>query len=314
MSFLLQAAPPSSTFFTVSPEWGWYIVLYFFLGGIAGGAAFLAGLLDLFGHRLDRNMIRVGYGIALVAIIIGAPLLIVDLTQPSRFWHMIWQSNAGGPMFKPYSAISIGIWIVSLFTILVALATAAALADTGRLPRGLAVFGEGTLGKIIALGCVIMGSALAGYTGLVLTDTNRPLWSDTIWITLLFLLSGISAGGAAMILVGWKESHPGSIRWLEQMEGVSSVVELFVLAIIATSIWSIVSLVGTGTWAVVLGVVVVLLRVLATLFLYARPRAVGGAPIVVAEGVVLLVRFLFRTVVILSTERVSGASRGVEES
>src|SRR3954468_20086094 len=305
MNFLLQAAPPSSTFFTVSPDWGWYIVLYFFLGGIAGGAAFLSGLLDLFGHRLDRNMIRVGYGIAFVAIIIGVPLLIVDLTQPTRFWHMVWKSDSGGPMFKAYSAISIGIWIVSLFVVLVALASAAALADRGRLPRAFAVFGEGTLGKIIALGCVIMGSALAGYTGLVLTDTNRPLWSDTIWITLLFLLSGISAGGAAMILVGWKESHPGSIRWLEQMEGVSSVVELVVLAIIATSIWSIVSVVWSGTWAVVLGIGVVLLGVVAPLFLYTRPRTLGAATIPVAAALVLLGSFLLRTAVILSSEGVT---------
>lgn len=305
MSFLLQAAPPSSTFFTVSPDWGWYIVLYFFLGGIAGGAAFLSGLLDLFGHRLDRNMIRVGYGTALVAILLGAPLLIIDLAQPTRFWHMLWQSNSDGPMFKAYSAISIGVWIVLLFVVFVALATLASLAETGRLPRRLAVLGEGVQGKIIALGCVLLGSALAGYTGLVLTDTNRPLWSDTIWITLLFLLSGISAGGAAMILVGWKESHPGSVRWLEQMEGVSSVVELFVLAIIATSIWSIVSVVWSGTWAVILGIGVVLLGVVVPLFLYSRPRTLGTATIPVAAALVILGSFLLRTVVILSSEAVT---------
>ena len=58
---LLQVAPPSNTWFTDSPEWGWYIVVYFFLGGIAGGAAFLSGLLDLLGNRLDRRMTRIGY-------------------------------------------------------------------------------------------------------------------------------------------------------------------------------------------------------------------------------------------------------------
>ena len=31
---------PSSTYFTVSPEWGWLITLYFFFGGLAGGAYF----------------------------------------------------------------------------------------------------------------------------------------------------------------------------------------------------------------------------------------------------------------------------------
>ena len=104
------------------------------------------------------------------------------------------------------------------------------------------------LGKIIALGCVITGSALAGYTGLVLTGTNRPLWGDTVWITLLFLLSGISAGGAAMILAGWRQGHPGTVRWIEQMESYSSALELIVLAIIAATIWSVVRVVWSGAW------------------------------------------------------------------
>ena len=38
----------SDTFFTTSPHWGWYIVFYFFVGGIAGGA-FLS-------HRATRPL------------------------------------------------------------------------------------------------------------------------------------------------------------------------------------------------------------------------------------------------------------------
>ena len=299
---LLQVAPPSDTFFTRSPEWGWYIVVYFFLGGLAGGAAFLSGLLDLFGNVLDRGMTRIGYWIALIAIVIGAPLLIVDLTQPGRFWHMIWQSNSGGFMFKLYSPVSLGIWIILLFVIFVVLASAGALAEAGKLPRGLAGLGEGVLGKIIALGCVITGSALAGYTGLVLTGTNRPVWGDTVWITLLFLLSGISAGGAAMVLFGWRRSHPGTVRWLEQMEGFSSIFEVIVLAIIAVTIWSIVSVVWVGGWGAVLLFGAVYLGIIAPLVFYAWPRALGTATIPVAALLVLVGSFLLRTVIIMSSE------------
>ena len=301
---LSQVTPPSDTWFTQSPQWGWYIVVYFFLGGIAGGAAFLSGVLDLLGNPLDRRMTRIGYWIALVAIVIGGPLLILDLTQPGRFWHMIWKSDTGGLMFKYYSPLSLGVWIILGFVLFVLLASIGALAEAGKLPRSWSALSEGTLGKIVALGCVVTGSALAGYTGLVLTGTNRPVWGDTAWITLLFLLSGISAGGAAMVLFGWRQSHPGSVRWLEQMEGMSSILELIVLAIIAATIWSVVSVVWSGPWAAILIVGVVLLGVLAPLGLYARPRTLGTATIPVAAILVLLGSFLLRTVIIMSSEAI----------
>lgn len=300
----LQVAPPSPTWFTDSPEWGWFIVVYFFLGGIAGGAAFLAGLLDLLGNRLDRRMTRIGYWIALVTIAIGTLLLIIDLTRPERFWHMIWKSDTGGLMFKAYSPLSLGVWIILLFGIFVVLASAAALADAGRFPRWFARFGEGVLGKIVALGNVITGAALAAYTGLVLTGTNRPLWGDSVWITLLFLLSGISAGGAAMVLVGWRQGHPGTVRWIEEMESYSSVLELIVLAIVFATIWSIARVVWGGAWGALLLFGVVFLGILVPIVLHWRPRALGMATVPIAAVLVLLGSFLLRTVVILSSEAV----------
>ncbi|MDQ3467185.1 MAG: polysulfide reductase NrfD, partial [Chloroflexota bacterium] len=125
-------AAQSDTFYTASPEWGWIVVVYFFLGGIAGGAAFLAAMLDLFGNAGDRPMARIGYLVAFVAILLAGPLLIVDLTRPERFWHMFLQADSRMPMIKWYSPISLGAWVVGLFTLFAALALAASLAETGR--------------------------------------------------------------------------------------------------------------------------------------------------------------------------------------
>ena len=48
-----------STFFTAPPGFGWFIILYFFIGGIAGGALMLAGLLRIFGRTEDRAYIQI---------------------------------------------------------------------------------------------------------------------------------------------------------------------------------------------------------------------------------------------------------------
>ncbi|MFN8664809.1 MAG: NrfD/PsrC family molybdoenzyme membrane anchor subunit [Thermomicrobiales bacterium] len=302
--WLLLQVPPSDTWFTVSPHWGWYIVVYFFLGGIAGGAAFLSGLLDLFGNPLDRPMTRIGYVLALVAVAVGGPLLIIDLTRPERFWHMVIQSNTMTPMFKWYSPLSFGIYILIAFSLCVGLSALAALADWRVLPRAFSRLGEGGFGKLLALGCVLTGTALAGYTGLVLTTTNRPLWGDTAWMSLLFLLSGISAGSAAMILFGRRRGHPGTVHWLEEMERYSSIGEIIVLAIMAATLWSIVQVVWGGVWGIILIVGVVLLGILAPLLLYRRPRTLGMATVPIAALLVLLGVFLLRTVVILSSEAI----------
>ena len=302
--WLLLQVPPSDTWFTVSPDWGWYIVVYFFLGGIAGGAAFLSGLLDLFDNPLDRPMTRIGYILALVAVALGGPLLIIDLSRPERFWHMVIQSNTMMPMLKWYSPLSFGVYILMAFSLCVGLSALAALADWRVLPRAFGRLGEGVIGKLLALGCVLSGTALAGYTGLVLTTSNRPLWGDTAWMSLLFLLSGISAGSAAMILIGRRRGHPGTVRWLEEMERYSSIGEIIVLAIMAITLGSIAQAVWGGIWAILLLGGVVLLGVLAPLYLYYRPRTLGPATLAVAALLVLVGVFLLRTVVILSSEAI----------
>ena len=75
------------------PRWGWWIVLYFFLGGITGGVYFAAAWLDLFGDANDRAAMRLGHLIAFPLIVVSGLVLVVDLGQPLRFWHMIFQSE-----------------------------------------------------------------------------------------------------------------------------------------------------------------------------------------------------------------------------
>jgi len=85
--------PLSDTFFAAPPHWSWYVILYFFFGGIAGGSYLIATMLDLFGDESDHTMARIGYFIAFPAALLCAPLLIIDLTRPERFWHMTGENE-----------------------------------------------------------------------------------------------------------------------------------------------------------------------------------------------------------------------------
>src|SRR5690606_1193876 len=101
---------------TASPEWSLYIFLYYFICGIARGSYFIAAALHWLGRPYDRPVVRIGYIVAALGAIISGLLLIIDLHQPLRFWHMLFQSQRFPlPAFKPWSPMSIGSWALFFF-------------------------------------------------------------------------------------------------------------------------------------------------------------------------------------------------------
>ena len=71
------------------PQWEWWIIGYFFLGGIAGGAYFTSAIIELVGGPEDRPIARMGYYIAFPLALVCALFLALDLGLPLRFWHML---------------------------------------------------------------------------------------------------------------------------------------------------------------------------------------------------------------------------------
>src|SRR5947209_8029533 len=197
---------PSSTYFSAPPEWGWLIVFYFFFGGLAGGCYFLGVLIDLFGRPEDRPLARLGYYISFPCIIISGLLLTLDLGRPLRFWHMLIESNTYRPMFKYWSPMSVGSWALLVFGIFVFLAFLEALVEDDRLawPAGRKFRPPGALGSVIAAIGGLFGFYVAGYTGVLLAVTNRPIWSDTPLLGMLFVVSAASISAALMILLAQK--------------------------------------------------------------------------------------------------------------
>src|SRR2546428_6213316 len=192
----------SDTFFTGSPHWTWFIILYFFVGGIAGGGYFLAALLQWFGRPEDRPVIRTGYALGFWGAIISGALLTLDLGRPLRFWHMLFQSERfPSLMFKSWSPISFGAWAILLFTACATLSMIGAWSEEGRVrTRGAQLLQSGTvLAKLVAGLGGLFGFFVAGYTGVPPSVAQPPIWALSPRLRAPFLAFRPSAGAAAVM-------------------------------------------------------------------------------------------------------------------
>jgi formate-dependent nitrite reductase membrane component NrfD len=298
------------TYFTAPPHWGWYIVTYFFVGGIAGGAFVISSLLALFGRAEDRAVVRLGHYLACGGALTSGALLTVDLTRPDRFWHMLLQSKTGLPMLKLWSPMSVGAWGVLGFGLVAALAAAGSLAESrpGRWPA-LAPLNRGWPQAAIAAAGSLAGFFLAGYTGVLLSVTNRPVWADSDLVGLLFLLSAASSGAAALLLLGqWAGPISDLTRaWLSRFDRAALLLELVV----------VIAFLGTlgrareiflGAWGVVLVGGVIGAGIVAPLALEHRRPALPGW--ISPAMLVLAGSFLLRFVIVFAAQQVQ--VRGTE--
>jgi formate-dependent nitrite reductase membrane component NrfD len=284
-----------------SPDWAWWIVLYFFVGGITGGVYFAAAWLDLFGDGRDRVTMRLGHLLAFPLIIVCAILLIVDLGQPLRFWHMIFQSERFPmPILKPYSPMSLGSLILFLFGIIAFLSFVDALFFRGRLFHGPG----NPLGKILSVIGAIAGLALAGYTGVLLNVTNEPVWDTSPWISALFLFSGVSTGIALLLL--FARRVPLTTREkLSEADNYMMILELVTLVVFLITLGAVGAqfILGRRSVALLFGVVIVI-GLLIPLALHLRPRFAGGAQMAstVASVLVLIGGFFLRWAVLAAPQ------------
>ena len=190
--------------FVRAPDWTWFILFYFFFGGLAGGSYAIATLLRLYGNRSDEPMARLGYYTAFPTYVICPILLTVDLWQPQRFWHMLVNTTPGdeGLILKPWSPISVGTWIVLVFGLFVTVSFIEVLVRdrkirTGFTDRAVRLL-DGTPGRVWNAVGALAGLFMASYTGVVLAVTNQPVWSDTWALGGLFLASGLSGATALL--------------------------------------------------------------------------------------------------------------------
>jgi formate-dependent nitrite reductase membrane component NrfD len=242
-------------YYVADPRWTWEIIGYFFLGGIAAGSYFLAVLIEWFGSEEDAALAAIAYRIAFPLIVVCAILLTIDLEQPTRFWHMLFQSEVvergfreGFPFsgagwrtmtnalaFKYWSPMSAGSWGLTVFGACSFVSFVATLWPGRWWTRWLVARWPHLILQVI--GC-IAGFFIASYTGALLSATNQPLWSDTVWLAPLFLASAASTSVATLALIArWRNiGTPAARERLESAEPFALGLELIILGAFVASL------------------------------------------------------------------------------
>jgi len=174
-----------------APVWTWEVPLYFWFGGMAAGASFVALACDMAG---DERSARVARKVALGALLPSPPLLILDLGRPERFYNML-------RIFKPRSPMSMGSWCLTVFGALGSAAVGADLLQRPRTARGLGAANA------------VVGGYLGSYTGVLLASTAVPVWARSrLFLGPIFVSTATLTGAAATRLVlvatGMPKGHP----------------------------------------------------------------------------------------------------------
>jgi formate-dependent nitrite reductase membrane component NrfD len=195
------------------PVWTWEVPVYFWLGGMAAGASFVALACDLSG---DERSARVARQVSLGAVTLAPPLLISDLGRPGRFLNML-------RVFKPRSPMNLGAWALSAFSVFNAAAVGADLLGLRRTAQAL---GGAT---------AVTGSYLGSYTGVLLATTAVPLWARSrVLLGPIFVATASATGASASRLVlvatGLPHRHP-TRRALGTIETGAMATELVLSAI-----------------------------------------------------------------------------------
>ena len=204
-------------------EWGYLIINYLFLGGLSAGLFFVSAVAT-FLHNGDDRYQRIARWGALLApwpVALGSLLLIFDLGNWYRFYKLFFH-------FRWISPMSIGSWLLMLFTLL-ALTYAYSWLNGGErawllahVPRRLAALRtclrdlSGLRRTLAALG-LPLAVGVGIYTGVLLGAVqSRPFWNTNL-VAQLFLFSALSTGCAGLMFAFAFSRQPMAVAELRML-------------------------------------------------------------------------------------------------
>jgi formate-dependent nitrite reductase membrane component NrfD len=163
-------------------EWGFPIALYFFVGGLSAGSFVTSAVAALYNREEYKPIVMMGGTLALALILLTPFILIVDLEQPARFWHLFVPTYINITSFVGWGTI-----FLMLYGLMCILYFHALRRGYERRIRILAAVG------------IPMAMSVGTYTGYVIAVVQgRALWNITD-MPVLFMVSAMISGLALVL-------------------------------------------------------------------------------------------------------------------
>jgi formate-dependent nitrite reductase membrane component NrfD len=179
--------------------WGWPLIIDLWAAGVAAGGFFAAFLVDRFTGRKSKQLIQVATWVGVPLALLGVLLLVADLGNQLWFWHLMVRFVPFSLMFFPFSPMSIGTWVLTLWSICGVILIVLWLAESKA--RGFVVLKRFVpLTEILIWINLVLSVFVMTYTGVVLSNTNVPVWT-TAFLPALFVSSAIFTGTSAIQFV-----------------------------------------------------------------------------------------------------------------
>lgn len=188
-----------------APHWEWNVVTYLFLGGIMGGLG-LIQILASDATQAERKLKRTAHVTSFALAALNPGILITHLGKPERFLNML-------RIVKFKSPMSLGVWGLVFYS-------GAAGANVIRM-----------LPPIFEPLQALLGSFIAGYTGVLLSATANPFWaSGKKHIPAFSVASGLASACALSNLISIVTGNEEATHKVEKLEMIAGASEFALLA------------------------------------------------------------------------------------
>jgi formate-dependent nitrite reductase membrane component NrfD len=156
-----------------------------------------------------------------------------------------------------------------------------------------------------------VGFFIASYTGVLLTASNQPFWSDTPWLGGLFLAAAAASSTALLLLLGYPSAAPTSLARLERVNSWALGLELVLLVALLLSLGPLAGKLLSSSYGVMLLVASLLGLVLPLVWRLTPRLASGGGKwgTIIPCLLILLASFELRYSILMAAQHIVVAGR-----